>query len=141
MELNNRYFKAVKRGMGEKDSRDNLECITGLAFKDLSEKFKLIEEDFPTINVFVELDDDAERIWKQYQDLRLEKNNLERTKKYLKMKKCFSDYLISAPKRFAGPLVVDDSNIGHITRVELDNFYDKKTGFKRSAAGEGSIFF
>jgi CRISPR-associated endonuclease/helicase Cas3 len=141
LELNNRYFKAVKRGMGEKDSRDNLECITGLAFKDLSSKFKLIEEDFPTVNVFVELDDDAERIWKQYQDLRLEKNNLERTKKYLKMKKCFSDYLISAPKKFAGPLVVDDSNIGHISRVELDNFYDKKTGFKRSAAGEGSIFF
>ena len=57
------------------------------------------------------------------------------------MKKCFSDYLISAPKKFAGPLVIDDSNIGHISRVELDNFYDKNTGFKRSGAGEGTIFF
>ncbi len=141
LELNNRYFKAVKQGMGEKDSKDSLDCITGLAFKDLSKKFKLIEDDLPTVNVFVELDETAEKIWKQYQDLRYEKYNLERTKRYLRMKKCFSDYLISAPKKFAGPLVLDDSNIGHISRVELDNFYDKKTGFKRSGAGEGSIFF
>jgi len=127
--------------MGEKDSKDSLDCITGLAFKDLSKKFKLIEDDFPTVNVFVELDEAAEKIWKQYQDLQSEKNNQERTKKYLKIKKCFSDYLISVPKKFAGPLVMDDSNIGHISRVELDNFYDKNTGFKRSTAGEGSIFF
>ena len=47
-----------------------MDCITGLAFKDLSKKFKLIEDDFPTVNVFVELDETAEKIWKQYQDLR-----------------------------------------------------------------------
>jgi len=141
LELNNRYFKAVKRGMGEKDSKDSLDCIAGLAFKDLSTKFKLIEDDIPAANVFVELDETAEKIWKQYQDLRFEKNNLERTKRYLRMKKCFSDYLISVPKKSAGTLVMDDSNIGHISRVELDNFYDKTTGFKRSGAGDGSIFF
>jgi CRISPR-associated endonuclease/helicase Cas3 len=141
LELNNKYFKAVKRGMGEKDSKDGLDCITGLAFKDLNKKFKLIEDDFPKVNVFVELDKDAEKIWTQYQDLRHEKNNVERTKRYLKMKKCFSDYLISVPKKFAGPLVIDDFNIGYISRVELDNYYDKNTGFKRSIAGDGSIFF
>jgi CRISPR-associated endonuclease/helicase Cas3 len=141
LELNNRYFKAVKMGMGEKESKDCLDCITGLAFKDLSKKFKLIEDDFPMVNVFVELDETAEKIWKQYQDIRFERNNLERTKRYLKIKKCFSDYLISAPKRYASNLVIDDSNIGHISRIELDNFYDKETGFKRSGAGEGSIFF
>ena len=112
-----------------------------MAFKDLSEKFKLIEDDFPTVNVFVELDETAEKIWKEYLDIRHEMNNLERTKRYLKIKKCFSDYLISAPKKFTGPLVMDDSNIGHISRVELDNFYDKETGFRRSETGDGSVFF
>jgi CRISPR-associated endonuclease/helicase Cas3 len=133
------YFKAVKRGMGEKDSKDSLDCITGLAFKDLSKKFKLIEDDFPTVNVFVELDETAEKIWMQYQDLLHEKNNLERTKRYLKMKKCFSDYLISVPKKFAGPLVMDDSNIGRISRDELSNYYDLETGFMRDGAGGGSM--
>ncbi|OPY53853.1 MAG: CRISPR-associated nuclease/helicase Cas3 [Methanosaeta sp. PtaU1.Bin060] len=139
LELNNMYFRAIKRGMSDKDSKDSLDCITGLAFKDLSEKFKLIEDDIPAVNVFVELDETAEKIWKKYQEFRNEKDNLERTKKYLKIRKCFSDYLISAPKKFAGLLVTDDSNIGYISRAELSNFYDEKTGFKMSGAGGGSI--
>jgi len=36
---------------------------------------------------------------------------------------------------------LDDSNIGHISRFELDNFYDKKTGFKKTGADGGAVFF
>lgn len=139
LDLNNRYFKAVKRGMGEIDSKESLDCIAGLAFKDLNEKFKLIEEDYPKVNVFVELDEKAEGIWKQYRDMQSEKNHLERTKKYLKIKKDFSEYLISVEKKYAHSLVVDDSNIGYISKAELGNYYDMETGFKRSKAGEGTI--
>ena len=139
LDLNNKYFNSVKRGMGEKESKDNLDCIAGLAFKDLSESFKLIEEDYPKVNVFVELDEKAEGIWKQYQDMQSEMNHLERTKKYLKIKKDFSEYLISAEKKHAHSLVVDDSNIGYISRGELSNYYDTETGFKRSKAGEGTL--
>ncbi|MHC1688709.1 MAG: CRISPR-associated helicase Cas3' [Methanothrix sp.] len=141
LDLNNKYFKAVKRGMGEIDSKESLECIAGLAFKDLSEKFKLIEEDYPKVDVFVEIDDQAKEIWRQYRDLQTEKNNLERTKKYLKMKKDFSEYLISAPDKFAHSLIVEGSDIGYISNAELPNYYDAETGFKRAGAGEGSMIF
>ena len=47
MELNNKYFKAVKRGMGDEKSKENLACLAQLSFQDLSKKFKLIEEDYP----------------------------------------------------------------------------------------------
>lgn len=141
LDLNNKYFKAVKRGMGEAESRENLDCIAGLAFKDLSEKFKLIEEDYPRVDVFVEADDRAAEIWKQYQELQEEKNHLERTKKYLKMKRDFSEYLISAPDKFAHSLIVENSDIGYISRDELPNYYDIETGFKRAGAGEGAIIF
>ena len=141
LDLNNKYFKAVKRGMGEIDSKESLECIAGLAFKDLSEKFKLIEEDYPKVDVFVEIDDQAKEIWRQYRDLQTEKNHLERTKKYLKMKKDFSEYLISAPDKFAHSLIVEGSDIGYISNAELPNYYDAETGFKRAGAGEGSMIF
>jgi len=141
LDLNNKYFKAVKRGMGEIDSKESLECIAGLAFKDLSEKFKLIEEDYPKVDVFVEIDDQAKEIWRQYRDLQTEKNNLERTKKYLKMKKDFSEYLIYAPDKFAHSLIVEGSDIGYISNAELPNYYDAETGFKRAGAGEGSMIF
>mgnify|MGYP001071606649 CR=1 FL=1 len=141
LDLNNRYFKAVKRGMGDTESKANLDFIAGLSFKDLSKKFKLIEEDYPKVDVFVELDEEAANIWRQYQDLQSEKNHFERTKKYLKIKKEFSEYLISAPEKFAHSLVVENSNIGYISMHELPNYYDEETGFKRERAGEGSLIF
>ncbi|MGC9514570.1 CRISPR-associated helicase Cas3' [Methanocrinis sp.] len=141
LDLNNQYFKSVKRGMGDKDSKDNLGYIAGLAFKDLSQNFKLIEEDYPKVDVFIELDDEAAKIWKQYQDLQSEKNHLERTKKYLKIKKKFSEYLISVPENFGHSLIVDGSNIGYVSFNELPNYYDMETGFKREKAGEGSLIF
>jgi len=140
-DLNNKYFKAVKRGMGDEDSKKILDCIAGLAFKDLSESFKLIEEDYPKVDVFVELDDKASEIWKQYNELQSEKSHLERSKKYLKIKKDFSEYLISVSERYGHSLIVDGSNIGYISRDELSNYYDVETGFKREEAGAGSMIF
>jgi CRISPR-associated endonuclease/helicase Cas3 len=139
LDLNNKYFKAVKRGMSEKESKDNLDCIAGLAFKDLDKNFKLIEEDYAKVNVFVELDDSATGIWKQYQDMQSEKNHLERTKKYLKIKKNFSEYVISVPEKYAINLTAEDSEIGYISRDELSNYYDLETGFMREGAGDGSM--
>lgn len=139
LDLNNKYFKAVKRGMGEIDSKESLDCIAGLAFKDLSEKFKLIEEDYPKVDVFVELDDSAEAIWKQYRDMQAEKNPLERTKKYLKIRKDLSEYTISVDEKNAHSLVNDESGFGYISRFEITNYYDDETGFMRARAGAGSL--
>lgn len=141
LDLNNQYFKAVKRGMGDKDSRDNLAYIAGLAFKDLSKNFKLIEEDYPKVNVFVEIDKEAAEIWRQYQEMQSEKDHIERTKKYLKIKKDFSEYMISVPEKFGHSLIVDGSNIGYVSFNELPHYYDMDTGFKREKAGEGSLIF
>ena len=141
LDLNNNYFKAVKRGMGEADSKESLDCIAGLAFRDLSEKFKLIKEDYPKVDVFVEIDDRAWEIWKQYRDMQKEKNNLERTKKYLMIKADFSEYVISVQEKFAHNLIYEDSDMGYISRDELPNYYDIETGFIRGSAGDGTMIF
>ncbi len=141
LDLNDKYFKAVKRGMGDKESKDSLECIAGLAFKDLSESFKLIEEDYPRVNVFIEQDGDAVEIWKRYNEMQSENDHLERSKKYLKIKKQLSEYIISVPERSGHSLIVDGSNIGYISMHELPNYYDMETGFKRDKADEGSLIF
>jgi CRISPR-associated endonuclease/helicase Cas3 len=139
LELNDKYFKAVKRGMGDTDSKEILECISGLAFKDLSTKFDFIEDDYPRVDVFVELDERGAEIWNQFRELKNEKDHLERTKKYLKIKKDFNEYLIAAPEKFAHDLVIEDFDIGYISRDELTNYYDLETGFMRAGAGAGSM--
>ncbi len=139
LELNNKYFKAVKRGMGDEKSKENLACLSQLAFQDLSKKFKLIEEDYPKVNVFVEIDENAAEIWKKYQDLRMEKDIKERIRKKLAIRKDFSEYVISAPEKYAHNLVAEDSDMGYISRDELPNYYDLETGFMRAGAGAGSM--
>jgi CRISPR-associated endonuclease/helicase Cas3 len=139
LELNNKYFKAVKRGMGDEKSKENLACLAQLAFQDLSKKFKLIEDDYPKVNVFVEIDEKAAEIWKKYQDLRMEKDLKERIRKKLAIRKEFSEYVISAPEKYAHNLVAEDSEIGYISRDELPNYYDLETGFMRAGAGGGSM--
>ena len=139
LELNNKYFKAVKMGMGDEKSKENLACLAQLSFRDLSKKFKLIEEDYPKVNVFVELDETAVEIWKKYQDMRMEKDLKERIRKKLEIRKEFSEYVISAPEKFAHSLIIEDSEFGYISNAELPNYYDMETGFMRAGAGVGSM--
>lgn len=139
LELNNKYFKAVKMGMGDEKSKENLACLAQLSFRDLSKKFKLIEEDYPKVNVFVELDETAVEIWKKYQDMRMEKDLKERIRKKLEIRKEFGEYVISAPEKFAHSLIIEDSEFGYISNAELPNYYDMETGFMRAGAGVGSM--
>ena len=139
LELNNKYFKAVKMGMGDEKSKENLACLSQLSFQDLSKKFKLIEEDYPKVNVFVELNETAAEIWKKYQDMRMEKDLKERIRKKLEIRKDFSEYVISAPEKYAHSLIIEDSEFGYISRDELPNYYDLETGFMRAGAGGGSM--
>jgi len=127
--------------MGDEKSKENLACLSQLSFQDLSKNFKLIEEDYPKVNVFVELDQKAAEIWEKYQDLRMEKNLKERIRKKLEIRKDFSEYLISAPEKSAHNLVVEIGDIGYISMHELPNYYDMETGFKRDKASEGSLIF
>ena len=57
----------------------------------------------------------------------------------MKIKKDFSEYVISAPDKFAHSLIYEDSEMGYVSNAELDNYYDMETGFKRATAGEGSM--
>ena len=57
----------------------------------------------------------------------------------MQIKKEFSEYVISAPQKFAHSLIYEDSEVGYISNAELDNYYDMETGFKRAGAGEGSM--
>lgn len=139
LDLNNKYFKAVKKGMGDDESRENLSYLAQLSFQDLSKRFKLIEEDYPRVEVFIELDEHAADIWRSYLDMRMEKDLKEKIRKKMLIKKEFSEYVISAPQKFAHSLIYEDSEVGYISNAELDNYYDMETGFKRAGAGEGSM--
>jgi len=130
LELNNSYFEKVKEGMSNDESNDILNNIKELKFANLSE-FKLIEETPYKVDIFVEVDKKAGDIWQNYQEIITDEKfkGFERKNRFLKIKKDFYDYVISVYKNdMEWPV---PGEINYIGKKDLENCYNRETGFKR----------
>ena len=134
LNLNENYFEKLNIGKSEDESNSILEKVEELKFSELSD-FKLIEKDYPEVDVFIEVDDDAKSVWQEYQEIKSLDDLRERKKRFLAIKKEFYDYVISIPQIYASDFGKDE--IGHVSNEELKNYYDFETGFKRGTAGNG----
>ncbi|NQE05108.1 CRISPR-associated nuclease/helicase Cas3 [ANME-1 cluster archaeon GoMg1] len=138
LKLNENYFEKVNIGKSEDESNSILEKVEKLKFSELSD-FKLIEKDYPEVDAFIELDDNAKRIWQKYKEIKSIDDLRERKKRFLGIKKEFYEYVISVDKKYAKGF--REGEIGHVSQEELKNYYDPDTGFKRDDAGCGTLIF
>jgi len=112
-------------------------------------ELKLIEKDYPEMAIFVELDEDAKKVWKKYKEIKTNKKlkSYERKNEFLKIKKEFYDYVISVSmfeeynKEYKCELWDENLNIGYISNKDLDNYYDLQIGFKKNGTGSNCICF
>jgi len=137
LSLNNFYFKKVNKGRADDKSTEILEEVKKLNFEEVS-KFKLIEEDYKKADIFVEVDEEARKVYKKYQELSLIKNSFERKNEFLKIRKNFYKYVISIPCQYAAGFI-EDEEIGYISKEEIEqgNYYDQDIGFKRGKQASG----
>lgn len=134
IELNNEYYEMVKDMQGDDPANEILTCVKYLKFSQLQEKFHLIRDDYPKVDLFVEIDEHSHAIWNEYLAIR-ERTGLERKTAFLSIKKEFYNYVISVPKAKAGRLANDDIDIGHISQEELKIWYNPETGFTPNDGG------
>ncbi|OEU42314.1 hypothetical protein BGV40_10245 [Methanosarcina sp. Ant1] len=129
--LNNNYFRKVKDTSSEDESKELLSYINELKFNTLTSDFRLIDDKagYEKIDVFVELDDEAVEIWKEYILIKSLKNPLERKERSLKIRKKFNEYIISVPKKDFSCEEPEDLNIGYIPFEQIEHYYDSDTGF------------
>ena len=139
LSLNNFYFDKVCRGKADDDSKEILEEVIKLNFEELS-KFELIEDHYRKVDIFVEVDKEAQRVYKKYRELGLIKKNFERKNEFLKIRKDFYDYVISIPYQYAADFI-EDEDIGHISQEEIEQgyYYDQEIGFKRDKQNNGGV--
>lgn len=139
LNLNNFYFDKVCRGKADDDSKKILEEVIKLNFEELR-KFNLIEGHYRKVDIFVEVDEEAKKIYKKYRELGLIKKNFERKNEFLKIRKDFYDYVISIPYQYAADFI-EDKDIGYISQEEIEqgNYYNEETGFKRGRQGNGGV--
>ena len=127
--------------MADDESRKILESVSCLRFSELS-KFRLIENDYPQIDIFISLDEEAEKVWVEYNRIKYDKNlnGFEQKNEFLKIRRKFNDYIISVPEKYV-PSGFEKGEINYVPQDELSSYYDLETGFKRENAGKGILAF
>jgi len=132
------YFKLTKEYISQIKSEEILEAVIKLRYDNEGEElsvadFKLIEDDYPKIDVFIEYDDGAGKVWQEFQEIKKIGHLFERKKEFLKIRKEFYNYLISVPPENIPPKV---DNIYYVAKSQIEDYYDMETGYKT----KGEIF-
>jgi len=127
------YYCQLKSKISCDISTQYLEAIKTLNYSKIGE-FELIKEKGEKIDIFVELNDEATRVWKEYQEIVKTNDFMERRKKFLEIRGIFYQYVISVLLSKAKTnLPPEVSGIKFISKAQLQEFYDYETGFKIQA--------
>lgn len=143
-----RYYEGIKRH-GNDESKKLLENIKELRYRTAFEHkkdadnvlvFELIRQEFETVDVFIEIDEEAKFVWNRYQEIKKIKDRFERRRKLNQHKKKLYSYVLSLPE-FAvkKQMDIDEDGITFVSNEMLCSVYDGETGFKRDP--ERDYFF
>lgn len=127
------YYSETEKKKSQDISRGIVEAITKLRYDSEDDRasiadFKLIEEDYPKRDVFIELDEEAKKVWQQYLALKDVNDLFERKKLFDSLKADFYRYVISIPSNIKNmpPMF---GEIGYVKQAILKDYYDSETGF------------
>ena len=130
LNLSNKYYDEIKKRISDNDSKEIINYIKELNYEKIT-NFKLIKDEVEKIDIFIELEDEAARVWENYCELLEIEDLLERKKQFLKIKKKFYSYVISVVLRKAYKNLPPEVNgIRFVSKNQLNNYYDIDTGFK-----------
>jgi CRISPR-associated endonuclease/helicase Cas3 len=133
-----RFYRLVKTGLSSEKSRNIMGCLEKLDFQGVKD-FALIEDNYPKVDVFVELDEDAEIVWRKYQALKELHDWKIRRIEYLSIRREFLGYVISVPESYRN--IVGWSEENQMGYISLDEgLYDIDMGFIRDKP-QGSTLF
>ncbi|MEM2943691.1 MAG: CRISPR-associated helicase Cas3' [Methanomassiliicoccales archaeon] len=127
LSLIEKYFEKISRRGSDDPSEKILSSVRYLEFSTIG-TFELLEGNFREsikIDSFVKIDDEARRIWDEYESIQKIKNGFERRSRFLQIRNRFYDYVISIDRACVQDRMVDE-NLAHITSAE----YDLEIGFK-----------
>ncbi|AEF96792.1 helicase domain protein [Methanotorris igneus Kol 5] len=123
LKLNNKYFKKLSNYKDK--SEDILKTIEKFEYNVVEGKFKLIEN-IPSIDLFVCIEDEAEKVWEEFERINEIKDVFERRREFLKIKRKFYSYVISVPEY---AIKGKDILFEHLSKIDK-KYYDKETGFE-----------
>lgn len=147
LNLSNKYFEQLYKYGDDGIGKELLDMINNLNYKDAFEYtenkeknervFSLISTRYKTIEVFIELDEEARKLWAKFQELSKIKDRFVRKKEFSKIKKEFLQYVVSVPvEAVKKHFNVDNEYILYVSMDMLETVYDIQTGFIRGEIGD-----
>ena len=132
--LINVYYEKVKESGSQKISKEILDYMSELDYENIEKNFKVIE-DQPRVSIFIEINEQSENIWKEYQSISNnsspEDQRIKIRQFFLKKRDIFYSYVINT-----WPEIVDKLSIPfkdpfyHVERKSIEKYYKKDTGLK-----------
>ena len=130
-EINQDYFRQVKDKI--QDDNDNsidlLECIYGLQFEKIEDKFSLIDKSWKEYDFFIPVNDEAKKIWCEYENCFTIDNPFLRKATIKKLKPELLNYVVTIPD-YAIEISDEEKDKTIIKRHNSRDFYDNTIGYR-----------
>jgi CRISPR-associated endonuclease/helicase Cas3 len=134
LEIVESYYEELQRRKSSDTSRALLAALYQLKYESDDEAlgvsdFKLIAEDYPKIDVFIEYNEEAAQLWNEFVCLKNIPDLWARRLAFNRIKAAFYKYTVAVPVNIENipPEVVGFRYVGGSS---LYDYYDPKTGFK-----------
>jgi CRISPR-associated endonuclease/helicase Cas3 len=132
LSLVEQYYQETKDKTGQSKSKEILEAVQKLRYDSEDNQsiadFKLIQEDYHKVDVFVQIDNHAVSVWDSYIQLREKDDLFERKLAFDAIKGEFYQYVIAIPAS-ASTMLEPYGDLRLVSYSSLNEFYDSKTGF------------
>jgi len=127
-DLTHRYYSEVRKASSELKSNKLIDAVTNLDYEMIRDEFKLIDEK-SSHSLFVELDGNASKVWKQYLGIiKSESSGLEKKKAFLKLRCDLYKYVINV--NLPQEMNLSQENGFYFLPNSLKTlYYDSQTGF------------
>lgn len=132
LDLIDKYYKLIDEAKSDQKSKEILKAFYRLNYDGDNGiwTFRLIEEDYEKVDIFIQLDDDAVKLWDMYLKIREIKNLFERKKEFDGIKAKFYEYAVSVPRREGLNLPAIDEGMPFVSHSQIHEYYDLETGYK-----------
>ena len=136
-----KYFDILDQTRSKDEENKIYNHFCNLDFEEVSKQVKLIDKQWETINVFVQIDKKAVQLWEEFVNIKNNKDVFERKKLFEKIKKDFMQYVVTAfvEDLIKNWLLTDDINwklyykwwFVPILKNNLNKYYDLETWLKK----------
>ena len=144
LEIIQEYFRMVNLCSNQDKAKGFIRSIKELVFAEKENavgRFSLIEDKGGYLDVFLQVNDEAEKLYGDFQQMLKEKDSDRRRELQLKLKPEMAKYTLSIPQKFASRINhVKEEILWTLPREGCEEYYDPITGFKRDDGEEYFVF-